>query len=199
MDRRIVWICLNAKKADIQNREFKHDLETYILGTKTPELIIGERAQAVRAILTLIQYWVNTGMQQFKLRERKSFEDWSAKVGGVLQSVAVEGFLDNRKAVGQDMGEAALKEFVRGWLGKYHADNRVKPSVAFAWAMDLQLDIIDGVTDDQKKSRFMKRLPSVEGRTFSIDHIDYMMQSGKDHEDNLAYYVTKIGPSGKTA
>lgn len=198
MDRRIVWIRLNAKMANIQDRKFKYkNLEGFILGTTSPEVVEGVRGMAVRAILTLIQYWINTAqMAPFLVRERKSFEDWSAKVGGVLQAIGVEGFLDNRKDLGQDADEAGIKTFVKAWVTRFGTDRRMTPTEIYNWALsDVNLDIIEGATEDQKKSRFLKKLPTIEGRTFSIEGFDHMVMSGHNHEDNLSYYIAKIGKS----
>jgi hypothetical protein len=186
MERRIVWIKLNPKSADIQTRTFKH--------TAFEEFLFENRAVAVHHILTLIKYWITTGMVPFELRKRASFEDWSAKVGGVLQACGIEGFLDNRREAAQDMDEAAIKSFVREWLLKYGLNVAVLPSNAFKWAFDSEMDIVEGNNDDQKKNRFVKRMASLDGRTFKIDEIDYMMRSGFDQEKNAAFYLAKVEP-----
>lgn len=192
MERRIVWIRLNAKKADIQNRTFRHDLYSFLLGETVPEIREGQRATAVRHLLTMIQFWISTGMEPFLERKRASFEDWSAKVGGVLMVCGIEGFLDNRKAEGQDIDEASIKTYMRFWLNKYGAEERVIPSLAFTEASTAMQDIIEGSNDDQKKHRFFRRLPTIEGRTFNIDGRDYMMCSGHDRDQNVAYYLLDI-------
>jgi hypothetical protein len=192
MDRRIVWIRLNAKKADIQNRTFKHDLYTFLLGETVPEIKPGHRAKAVNYLLTMIQFWISMDMPLFTERKRASFEDWSAKVGGVLQVCGIEGFLDNRKADGQDIDEAAIKSFMRQWVSTFGAGERVIPSRAFAEAVRTEEDIIEGANDDQKKHRFFRRLPTIEGRTFAIEGRDYMMCAGHDRDQNVAYYLLDI-------
>jgi hypothetical protein len=166
MERRICWIRLNAKTADIQKRQYRHpDFEKFLLR---------ERSTAVYAILTLIQNWIAKGEHPWRERKRASFEDWSEKVGGVLHAAGIEGFLDNRRTAGADMDEAAVRQFVREWLKKF-AFERVMPAKLFEHASGMELDIIDGNNDDQKKQRFPKRLHTLDGRVFAIDGVDYMV------------------------
>lgn len=192
MERRIVWIRLNAKTSDIQKRKFKHNLELFLLGQESPQVIEGQRAKAVRAILTLIQYWISKGMPLFTARTRISFEDWAAKVGGVLEAVGVEGFLDNKRDVGQDMDEAATKQLVVRWIENYGAEHLVLPTDLFHFAENQALEIIQGANDDQKKFKFMRKLSLIEGRSFNVNNSDWMVCSGIDREQNVAYYVTQV-------
>lgn len=191
MERRVVWIKLNLKNPDVQNRKFRHaNLTTFIKEN---------RAVAVHKILTLIQYWVSCNMPKFKGRSRASFEDWGEKVGGVLMTAGIEGFLDNRREVGQDLNEAGIKSFVRAWLTKYGLERRVLPSDLFRWALDSELDIIEGNNDDQKKAKFVRTLPTINERTFLVDDIDCMVRSGFDADQNAAYYLTRINKKEKAA
>jgi hypothetical protein len=184
MERRIVWIRLNAKSADIQKRKFKHE--------SFEKFLLDNRAIAVHHILTLIKYWVSKGMVPFTERKRASFEDWSAKVGGVLQACGVKGFLDNKRSAGQDPDESAVKAFVRDWLKLYGVNFMMTPKKAFEWAMTHEMEIIDGANDDQKKARFHRKMPTLDGRTFAIDGEDYMMRSGMNKEDDLEYYLVRL-------
>ena len=186
MERRIVWINLNAKSADIQKREFRHE--------NFEQFVLANRAIAVHHILTMIQYWISKDSVPFELRKRASFEDWSAKVGGVLQACEITGFLDSRRSAGQDVDEGGIKTFVREWLKKYGINNNITPSDAFKWAMDMDMDIVDGANDDQKKQRFYKKMTSLDGRTFKFDGDNYMVRSGINEDDNPAFYLVKLDP-----
>ncbi len=181
MARRICWIRLNLKKADIQNRKYKHpDFDKWLLR---------ERATTVYAILILIQNWINQGEVPWTERKQASFEDWSEKVGGVLHAAGVEGFLDNRQSAGHDMDEVAIRQFVREWLRKFGKD-AVMPSALFEHALAMGLDIIEGNNDDQKKQRFPRRLHSMDGRVFTIEDVDYMIYTTFDEDNNLVYELT---------
>jgi hypothetical protein len=191
MERRICWIRMNAKTNDIQQRTYLHsDFEQFVKR---------ERGVAVCHILTMIEYWLSTGAVPFTARKRASFEDWAEKVGGVLQACGIEGFLDNKKVVAQDADEAAVKQFVKEWLKKYQVNRMLTPAELFAWAINADWDVITGNNDDQKKSRFMKMMPILDGRTFKIDEIDYMVRSGLNADDNMAFYLMKVDHRAKEA
>jgi hypothetical protein len=188
MERRICWIRMNARVANIQDRVYHHD--------DFPGFIVENRSLIVSHILTLIQYWIDTGCQTFEERKRASFEDWSRKVGGVLQAAGIDGFLDNRRSAGADMDETAIAQFVKEWLKKFTFD-RVMPSKLFEHALALEMDIIEGNNDDQKKQRFPKRLHSLEGRVFEINKTLYQVASALDDDNNLVYALTLIEPAAE--
>lgn len=190
MERRVVWIRLNAKTDDIQNRTFRHpDLMPWLKR---------ERSNIVHAILTLIQYWVSLGMPKFQDRKRASFEDWAEKVGGVLMCADRDdhyglqhGFLNNRRAQGADTDEAAVRTFVREWFDRWGLQH-VTPAELFAFALDGEMDICDGNNDDQKKSRFYRRLPLLEGRTFVLKEKKHMVRMGTNSEGDTTYHMELV-------
>jgi hypothetical protein len=173
MERRICWIRLNAKTADIQSRVYHHpDL---------PGWVSENRSKIICAILTMIQYWIDVGCPEFTERSRASFEDWARKAGGVLMACGVEGFLDNRRSAGADMDETANRQFIGQWLKKF-AFEKTLPAKLFEYAVGMELDIVEGNNDDQKKQRFPKRLHTLDGRAFTVDGADYMVMTTFDDE-----------------
>lgn len=157
MERRTVRITLNAKTDDIQSRKFKHS-------SKFPE---ENRAKAIHCLLTLIQYWIAEGKPKWTDRTRASFERWAECVGGVLDCAGVDGFLANKPAAAADMMDAAIKEFVREWFHS-KAGEVVTTSELFELATDRDLSILQGNSEDQKRGRFLRFLPSLEGRVFRL-------------------------------
>ncbi|ARB13672.1 hypothetical protein Ccr2_gp142 [Caulobacter phage Ccr2] len=184
MARRVVDIRLNAKTSDIQKRTYKHP--DYVQWLKA------NRGEIVHAILTLIAHWINCGMPKFTARKRASFEDWSEKVGGVLMCANIEGFLDNRRSVAADMDEAAIKQLVRDWLLKWGEKTQVKIADLWSYAYDMELDIVSGANDDQKKARFMRILPTLDGRTFKMPRGDCMVRAGSDADGNVTYHLERL-------
>lgn len=184
MERRVCWIRMNAKTPDIQKRKFRH--------SNFDQFLMENRAVAVKHILTMIEYWLSVGAPRFTDRKRASFEDWSEKVGGVLMVCGVTGFLDNRRVLAQDLEEAAVKSFVRDWLRKYQVDRYVLPTELFSWAKDAEMDICTGQNEDQARSRFMRMLPTLDGRVFHMEGGEFMVRSGQDSDENLAYAIVRV-------
>ncbi len=185
MDRRICWIRLNRKAADIQTINYTHK--------DFPGWIAENRAKIVNCILTLIQYWIDIDCPLFTERKLVTFEDWGAKVGGVLQAAGIEGFLNNRRFSGGDMDETANKAFIREWLNRFGFES-VSITNLFQHAIDLGLDIIDGNNDDQKKSRFPKRLHTLDGRVFLVEGVEYMVKTSFNSE-GLTYGLLPLESS----
>jgi len=177
MERRIVWIRINARTPDIQTRIYKHDL---------PLWIPANRSKLVSAILTMIQYWIDLGQPLFEDRKRASFEEWSMKVGGVLQACGIEGFLDNRPSAGGDLDESAIKSFVKLWFGKFGFE-KVSTAKLFEYAVTMECDIVEGNNDDQKKQRFPKRMHTLDGRVFAIDGVEYIIKTTYDEDQNMVW------------
>jgi hypothetical protein len=97
MARRLLFIRLNARRADVGGRNYRYGGQessnadgSKIYAPTLTQFVIENRGEVIRNILIIIKYWVQIGMPLFKERKRASFEDWSAKVGGVLKSVGVK-------------------------------------------------------------------------------------------------------------
>jgi hypothetical protein len=85
--RRSVWISLDPKVAQPWNRSgFKHD--------PILKWVKKNRESLVKAFLTLAQAWVKKGMPKADVR-MGSFEEWAEIVGGILNTVGIDGFLAN--------------------------------------------------------------------------------------------------------
>jgi hypothetical protein len=190
MERRICWIRLNARTADIQNRVYRHEnYEQFLLET---------RDISVFHILVLIENWIAQGMPLFKERKRASFEDWSEKVGGVLMCAGIEGFLDNRRTAGADQDETAIRQFVREWLRRFQYEPTTS-SKLFEHATGIDADILDGNTDDQKKQRFHKKMHTLDGRVFALDGTDYMVATSFDDDGGLTYTLSPLHDTDEAA
>ncbi|UTC28997.1 hypothetical protein MARCHEWKA_04850 [Brevundimonas phage vB_BpoS-Marchewka] len=183
MERRIVWVRLNGKTVDIQTRVFRHKDFTDFLNSN--------RSKIVGYILTMIQYWIDLEKPMFEERKRASFEDWSRKVGGVLQACGIEGFLDNRASAIADMDETAIRAFVKEWIKKY-GFNKVLTGDLFNHAYGMEMDIIEGNNDDQKKRMFQKKMHNLDGRAFRIDNLDYLVRSGLSEEGDPMFFLQRV-------
>ena len=183
MERRIVWVRLNGKTVDIQTRVFRHKDFTDFLHTN--------RSKIVGYILTMIQYWIDLEKPAFEERKRASFEDWSRKVGGVLKACGVEGFLDNRASAIADMDETAIRSFVKEWIKKFGFE-KVLTGKLFEHAYGMEMDIIEGNNDDQKKRMFQKKMHNLDGRAFRIENLDYLVRSGLTSEGDPMFFLQRV-------
>ena len=191
MRRRTVYIKLNAQMPDATERVFRHP---DISGMSYTGFVQKNRPLAVKHILTMIQYWIKAGKPPFTLRRRASFEDWSAKVGGVLQACGVEGFIDNFASTASDFDDSANRQFIRDFAKRFGTASVQSANALFDWALDAGLDIISGNNDDQKRTRFMKNsLISMIDRTFKIGDENFMFQQTVDDEQNTGFHLVKIG------
>ena len=100
-------------------------------------------------------------------RRRASFEDWSAKVGGVLEVCGVEGFLDNKKFTGQDREKIAWAQIAHRWYRRYGTgeDNPVAEDKIYDLACEPAVAIIRGHNEESRRSNFMDKLPSMTGKS----------------------------------
>jgi hypothetical protein len=111
--RRCVEIRLDARTDRPEERtEFRH-----------PEIrrwLRQRRPKVVGAALTIIRAWVEAGKPGYSGTNPPmgSFEDWTRVMGGILETVGISGFLDNR----QDFTEQAdgesqtIREFAHEWF-----------------------------------------------------------------------------------
>lgn len=168
MDRRIVWIRLNAKTSNVQNRKFRHGGKGSISGM-TYDVFVGEnRGVAITHVLTLIQYWLVSGSPRFSKRVRVGFEDWCEVVGGILESLDVQGFLMGKSGAIANQERAVDTEFMKAWLAKYGCDNPTSAQDLYSWAHGAGLSIVNGKSEDQKKENFHSDLHRLEGNTFNL-------------------------------
>jgi hypothetical protein len=99
--RRCLPIPLDAERDPLKRVLFKHNLDKYI-----PE----NRAALVKACLTLIRYWIMKGQPEWRGNPLKSFEDFSRKMGGLLEAIGMSGFLGNL-----DVAEEAADAEIGPW------------------------------------------------------------------------------------
>lgn len=88
LKRRCILIALNAHMEDPESRTaFKRaDIRGYVREN---------RAEFVHACLTIIQFWVNSGMEQDDTKHLASFENWARTMGGLWKACEVPGFMSN--------------------------------------------------------------------------------------------------------
>jgi hypothetical protein len=112
MARRIVRIRLDPK----QDRPWLRDGFKYSLRTWVPE----NRSRLVAASLTLVRAWIAKGKPKGS-RTLGMFEEWSATIGGILDTAGMPGFLENLDEFYElaDQEGNAVRAFVATWWEKF--------------------------------------------------------------------------------
>jgi len=102
-----------------QRTGFKHRL---------PEWAVDHRGELLGALLTMARAWFARGRPQFTKRTKGGFEQWCQTIGGILDVVGVEGFLENdrEQIESADPEHQELAAFVTAWA----AQHGVKPVTA---------------------------------------------------------------------
>lgn len=179
MHRRTCWIRLNAKTPNTAERTYRHPDTS---GLNFPAFVRQNRGLAIHHLLTLVEYWQSMGLQEFTERRLASFEDWSAKVGGVLMACGIEGFLDTRAPVILDPEKAAEDEFLSDAFRLRGVGAAMSATDLYNWADGAGLGIITGRSPEEKRSKFNETLRTLEGRTFKAgdDLIALRAEYGED-------------------
>ncbi|MDR3708731.1 MAG: hypothetical protein P4L33_10545 [Capsulimonadaceae bacterium] len=138
------------------------------------------RSEFVTAAITLARAWVDGGRPKYTgaMRPLGSFEGWFHTMGGVLDVIGMQGFLENREAF-RDRAEnedAPWYVFVEKWAELF--SNRV---VGAAELFELATEYLgpdaDGATETAKKAKFGKRLASHTDRIYGAYRIVYKGKS----------------------
>ncbi|MCB0104618.1 MAG: hypothetical protein KDE53_01885, partial [Caldilineaceae bacterium] len=108
--RRCVWIRLDANEEKPWLRtEFKHK--------NLIQWVSEHRNELVTAALTLIQAWIDAGRPKHNGRPKGSYEAWADVIGGILQTVGIDGFLANEDELYERVVSKSdlLADFVKAW------------------------------------------------------------------------------------
>jgi hypothetical protein len=119
LQRRIIPISLLTPCEDPSSRSgFKHD--------PLFDWIKENRRELVRAALVLIRRWFADGCPQGQ-KKMGSFERYARTMGGILDSIGVEGFLANRKTAGagRDRERARWSLLTAEWA-RLHSTRPIK-------------------------------------------------------------------------
>jgi len=157
MDRRIVRCNLDPNTPNNDARIFKHDLAHWI-----PE----NRGKLVRAILIIVKYWVQMGKPEYAgTAKLRSFDDWVAKVGGVLDLMELRGYLAN-PAASVDREVETLDAFAAAWVSELKGD-AIGESELRQWTFKAVPGVIYALEDDSEAG-FQNWMDSLRGRVWDI-------------------------------
>ena len=118
MPRRCYWIRIDAKNSQPFRRTgFRHaNLRAWVTE---------HRGELIAALLTIARYWFLQGRKTPKrVRPIGSFEAWSETIGGMLETVGVEGFLGNADTMFEqaDPEAAQWESFLWALMALFNGD-----------------------------------------------------------------------------
>jgi hypothetical protein len=197
MERRTCWLRLNAKTSNVRNRQFRHqkkwnEATKRVEGETLTDFVMKNRGLAIHHILTLIAYWIQEGAVEFTDRGLLGFDEWAAKVGGVLQVCGVKDFLNTAKPVALDMGSSADIELQRTWMDKKGAGKRFTAKELFEFAAIENLSILKGRSDDERRVNFDKSLRRIRGRVFMFVNKEYEVLA-ENGAKGVVFWIAALG------
>jgi hypothetical protein len=172
MARRLVRIRLDARVDQPWRRDtFRHpDLMGWVRSN---------RGTLVGACLTLCQAWIAAGQPKGS-RSLGSYENWAQIIGGVLETIGVEGFLGNLNEAleASDAEGAAWRAFVQSWWDRFGtAEVGVADLFDLAVRSDPAINIGEG-SERSQRTRFGMLLPKMRDRVFQIAYRKVRVELG---------------------
>jgi hypothetical protein len=100
----------------------------------------------VAACLTLIRHWINEGCPEWRGKPLPSFEEWSRVMGGLLQTIGVDGFLQNldMTADASSSDEGDWPDFIGGWFDTFGSKPRLSGNPFVSNALGKEAGEFDG-------------------------------------------------------
>ena len=162
LTRRSVWIRLDAGVEQPDERKgFRHaDLASHVAQN---------RASLIGAVMTLIRHWLEQGRPPYagSCPPVGSFEGWTRVMGGLLETIGISGFLENRAALRSraDNDTTAWHGFVNDWW-EAHGTASVGASDLFGLATEWLADRLGDGQERSQKTKFGRVLRSHLDRVY---------------------------------
>lgn len=186
--RRTIEIRLDAE----QERPWDRDSGQFKI-TNLSEWIREERGQLLTATLTLLRKWIADGRPLWQGKTLGSYESWSRILGGILQSIGVDGFLANRDDLYDRLDPEREKWclFFKRWFGQ-HNSLPVGTADVIAIAVDCEI-----VAEDNRGNRNVlgKQLRHQCDRVYS----GFRLVKGKEKDRASQYRVVPATHKGQNA
>ncbi len=131
--RRTVSIRIDAKQERPEDRQ---DFKIADIREWTHQ----NRPQLIAAALTLVRAWLEAGRPTWKGKLLGSYESWCLVVGGILDTIGVPGFLENRTELYERLDPEREKwaGFFEAWYEK-HGEAKVKTADVLDLAIEAEI------------------------------------------------------------
>lgn len=152
------------------------------------EYVIESRRELTEALLTLALA-AQARMKPFTARRLGSYEAWARMLGGALEAIGVEHFLEREQDdMAEDRQEVAWREFVTLWAHKLGgAEYRVRELLDIAQQTDLYLGT---GADLSQQNRLGRLLMAHRGKMSG----GFRLVAGRDsHSKSMRYRLESIG------
>ena len=153
----------------------------------------------MQAILTLVQAWVAAGRPRGQ--RLGSFEQWAEVIGGILQVVGVEGFLDNLEEyyAAADQEGQDWREFSAAWWEHWQAAPRtVGQLTEFCAALELMSMARGEGSPRSQQTRLGNALAQARDRVFG--RLQLRRVERTHHRAGSSWQLTLLeGPAGDPA
>jgi hypothetical protein len=170
MIRRMLLIHLDPKTSDPTARTgFKH---THLL-----EWVARNRTRLVHACLILCQAWISDGCPK-STKTKASYEDYAAVMGGIMESIGVDGFMENESMLklSSDSESGPMDEFIYLWWDLF-GDEWLKigggegagAEGLFAVIAEQQVPFVVANNEQTLKIKLGRKLKMLSNRQFRID------------------------------
>ena len=137
--------------------------------------VYAHRADIVRAILTIVQSWVQAGRPKPTVEPLGSYTDFCNVIGGILQHIGINGFLGNVIQVLEksDIEGRVEREFISDWWNviKMREYNQRPMKAAELYNSVKSADQLDisGKDKNQRQKSFSYKMTKLKDRIFTIN------------------------------
>lgn len=165
---RTVFVRLDANMQDPTKRKFRNKYALEVAQTKG-------RAETVQACLILINKWLQDGMPQADIIHR--FPRWADVMGGIMGSVGIDGFLDNKNDMEamKDPMTAAWTSFFEAWWAGFRDKpvtvNDVFLLASFQEATDREPETGENLLGGLSKNEGGLTSPKLRGRKTQLGKV----------------------------
>jgi hypothetical protein len=159
------------------------------------------RSELIGAVLTLVQAWIAESRPAYsgKSPPMGRFEAWTEVIGGILETVGVAGFLENRQDFRQraDSESVAWRSFVIAWFEAY-GDKPVPCALLLSAAFERFAERLGSGDERIQKSRLGKLLKTQEGRVYAGKRIICAgAATSGEHKGASLYRLEPVAKTGE--